>query len=678
MAVSFSAPLRLFLCLVLTFFSKLKAQVAGVALMQTYPIGRLAVALPSELEDESEETLELLQASTSGDQPAHAAFSPPVAKLPVALVALSSISSSRSSAEASDQSSRGSQGAHDASLLAREKEVPAGWFGAFTKDESTFDVDGVADNPDYPEALGRQVRQGDTVNMGGQADPAYRSHDGVPAHWFEESKSGGPTGAWRTGFPPLEGYHRQDMTSLPLHPREFKKHIPSAPVPDPGGVIARVFDTSRKKDAPWFDESMSRYDAFGRNSPPSEDSARFYWRERENKSWEEQSWNVSFGCATPGCVSKSETLKTFDAKKWQHARCRLSVGVHVTDYDDEYSREFVEYITVNGAHVSTHCDPGGHGCNSKTKKADRGLHPCVTDLPIDSMLQMEGTELKIAGKISEMVDECPVGGNLLSGVARVTCMVRRWPALITPPAVAVCKTTSLQCGEHGCTAKAKIPICREQGPPEKNEKCFLNVSIWQTDFDNDHGSEIVEFVKVNGKNVSTDIKPGRNPCKEVFLGKPSADALPAALNGGPAIGELELGLDAQSRALLAPLADETQTPRIACRRRLSGQIQDSSLAHRFGNGSKWSNEATRAEPLGNAVRLDESSGRALRPGEALKHSRAAPDEMKQIVTNKDVTKEVSSSGMVSALVEAKISRLVDECAKDGYLLNAQVSISCKR
>merc|ERR1711990_1094400 len=99
------------------------------------------------------------------------------------------------------------------------------------------------------------------------------------------------TGAWRTGFPPLEGYHRQDLTSLPLHPREFEKHIPSNPVPDPGGVIARAFDTSRKKVAQWFDESMSHYDSFGRNSPPSEDSQRFYWTELEKDSWKEESWN---------------------------------------------------------------------------------------------------------------------------------------------------------------------------------------------------------------------------------------------------------------------------------------------------------------------------------------------------------------------------------------------------
>ena len=105
--------------------------------------------------------------------------------------------------------------------------------------------------------------------------------------------------------------------------------------------------------------------------------------------------------------------------------------MHVTDFDDEYSREFVEWIIVNEAHLSTHCDPMGKGCNKSVSKEARGLHPCVSDYPLDTMLA-KSTTLNIAGKISDMVDECPVGDNLLSGVARLTCYMKPWPHQVPP------------------------------------------------------------------------------------------------------------------------------------------------------------------------------------------------------------------------------------------------------
>jgi len=585
-----------------------------------------------------------------------------------ALVALKSSSNggSRASAAATDQ--------HSTRLLARRKEVPAGWFGSFSKEESSFDHDGIGDSDDFPEKEAAKVSEhGNSVNMAAQEDPFYENQNALPSEWFEESISGGSTGAWRTGFPSAETFHNEGVKAVPWIPsrggRQKMTYIPSTAT-----SVGRMLDMNMKKDAPWFDQDISNYDEFGRNRPPSENSDRFYW------DWEKKSWSVPLTCSQPGCVANA-TLKTFDAKALQHAKCRLYVGVHLTDFDDEYSREFVEWIIVNGARINSRCDPMGKGCNTSVVEKDRGLHPCVSDYPLDNLLNItEGTELKIAGKISEMVDECPVNNNLLSGEARVTCYVKphppkpRTPSPVRPGTIDptnCSNSTPLQCWEPGCTANATAMACR---PPEKGQKCLLSVKIWQTDFDGDHGSkEVVEWVKVNGKNISKDLKPGRNPCKEVYEGKPASAASLAARNGGvpSAIGSAGrvgvadpgatadpgIGLDAQSAALLAPLPDDPLTPTVNCRRRVLGQPQANSLLH----GAMYTSRRRRKEE------------EERRP--EITHLRADPDEMKEIVTGQDVTEDVLAGK--EFLVDAKISRMVDECAKDGFLLNAQVFIECK-
>lgn len=444
--------------------------------------------------------------------------------------------------------------------------------------------------------------------------------------------------------------------------------------------IARALGMTKNKDAEWFDDDVNNYDDFGRNRAPSEDSDRFYW------DWEKKTWSVPLACKDPGCVANA-TLKTFDAKKMQHAHCRISVGVHMTDYDDEYSREYVEWIIVNGARINSRCDPMGESCcNSSIPDKDRGLHPCVTNFPLDNLLRDGTTNLKIAAKISEMVDECPVNGNLLSGEARVSCFVKPHPKPTKPPIPVEpdlrCDTNStvLQCSEHGCIANATAKVCR---PPETGQKCLLSVKIWQTDFDGDHGStEVVEWVKVNGEEVAKDFKPGRNPCKEACDGKPASEASLAAQRAGMSTGDSGISLDAQSAALLAPLPDDLQTPAMNCRRRVVAKLAQANSGFLGGfmgdvhgnNGSPQQQqqyqEPDRADRADSRTHLSELRGRPH-----ISHLRADPDEMKEIVTGQDVTEEIRAAGEV--YVDAKISRMVDECAKDGYLLNAEVVIVCK-
>merc|ERR1711972_403109 len=104
----------------------------------------------------------------------------------------------------------------------------------------------------------------------------------------------------------------------------------------------------------------------------------------------------------------------------------LSVGVHATDFDDEYSREHLDFIMVNGHQVNSLCDPMASGCGDTTPAKDRKLYPCVTDYLVSNTLVNDGT-FNISGKLNDMVDECPVEGNLLSGLAMVGCFVRPIP-----------------------------------------------------------------------------------------------------------------------------------------------------------------------------------------------------------------------------------------------------------
>jgi hypothetical protein len=134
--------------------------------------------------------------------------------------------------------------------------------------------------------------------------------------------------------------------------------------------------------------------------------------------------------------------------------------------------------------------------------------------------------LHIAAKIPKVVDECRYKGNLLSGVPMVTCLVSPKPTMlsvkppkhkITVPSLGNCHIQMpLQCPTRGCAAEIALPLsphCYEQG------KCKLDILVNQTDYDNKDGTpELIEYIKVDGKEVKKDLKPGQNPCKSAFKG----------------------------------------------------------------------------------------------------------------------------------------------------------------
>merc|ERR1740138_174112 len=134
-------------------------------------------------------------------------------------------------------------------------------------------------------------------------------------------------------------------------------------------------------------------------------------------SWTERAVNTTVTCEAIGCQASSY-LQVYDPAREEAASCKMSFGVHATDFDDK--DEVVQDLTVNGRLVTSSCQITSGTCNRSA-----ALWPCVTETPVDTLL--EDGRLFVQASISESVDECPYDGNLLSGVAVVTCMVRSLP-----------------------------------------------------------------------------------------------------------------------------------------------------------------------------------------------------------------------------------------------------------
>merc|ERR1712107_248800 len=82
----------------------------------------------------------------------------------------------------------------------------------------------------------------------------------------------------------------------------------------------------------------------------------------------------------------------------------------------------------------------------------------------------------------------------------------------------------------------------------------------QTDFDGDHGSlEQLDFIQVDGVTVKKNVKPGRNPCKEISLGNLSNNETVepfAAMVGEDVTPDSALGFKVNVTAKLSDMVDE--------------------------------------------------------------------------------------------------------------------------
>jgi len=386
----------------------------------------------------------------------------------------------------------------------RHEAHPPEWFSGYSDSESTY-------NPYHEEESKSLADRFDERGTGWNPSSDKGTAIGVPLakskRWFEETASAGNREAWKTYFPDLEDPMSEDAPPWRSSERGgFEQDYFSPQQALEGGSM-------NNKKANWFESSVDRYDSFGRITPPALESPR------RREEWSTSLHNTTLSCKSPGCIANSSlVIKGKAGEKLES--CRLSIHVHPTDFDDEYSREYIELLTLNGRSASTRCFPKAHGCNGVNGQE---LVPCLKDFPVDSLLGAD-KKLAISSRLSPMVDECPYDGNLLSGIVKVECLVQppwltrvktppgapqQWGRVIKPPATN--GTARLQCRRPGCAANATIQLSKDIGP---NATCKLTLVVNETDFDGDLKQvEEIEWVKLDGNITLEHKSPGKNPCK---------------------------------------------------------------------------------------------------------------------------------------------------------------------
>jgi len=401
------------------------------------------------------------------------------------------------------------------------------------------------------------------------------------------------------------------------------------------------------KDAAWFDIGADQYDGFGRPRLPSDLSDKYY------AEWSEMKRMMNLTCADPGCTANG-TLQVFEnLSVEEYKMCRLSVMLRATDFDDEYSRETVEWLTVNEKEVMRNFTPMAKGCGnlkpdvitslvetsqhaskngSKTTSnatssgtpsgasflvGDSPLYGFLSDIDVQELLGSNGS-LNIVGKISKYVDECPIDGNHFSAVAIVTCFHR--PILIPPttttttivaplaPAeLAINISRPVQCKAPGCTANILMTL------PDRikdNRTCKLTVRINNTDFDSpgDADVETIEWLQLNGNNETLGKISGTNPCQ------------------------------------LAQIETETISNDTSKKANISSDLNTTWIA--YENETLVDNVTVQSTLIRDYITL---------------------------LDQKDVTNMVAGGNLT---LSVKITDMVDECAIDGYLLYGIAELVC--
>lgn len=409
---------------------------------------------------------------------------------------------------------------------------PASWFGSFSQGESTYTEDGVdaGDLPRFVDSV--ELKDSEAADQ----HDAWRhdSWDVEGSEWFHESASAGHRAAWQTHFPALESGSLVDPVPGDRHfPSGDMRHTPvgwvqdyvvqgSDTTPDdlhPSNILKK---SAPWKDADWFDNSVQQYDGYGRQQlpdPHSSHSGRFLLQ-----GFKEKSVNVTIACKDPGCTG-SAVLQLYNPKKQEARHCRLNILMHPTDFDNEWSEEQMPHWKANGLVVTKGCNSGtlAAGCNKTTRQQ---LIPCLNAFDADRLVVDNNGTLELEGRISNLTDECPYEGNLLSAIATATCMVRE----IDMSAFKMTTTTTtpiprmnqevLQCKQNGCIAEALVPF--SPGLALNGGTCLLGLNVTQTDFDDAAGvPEEIEWIEVEGMNVTkAPVKPGKNPCVAKLKGTP--------------------------------------------------------------------------------------------------------------------------------------------------------------
>lgn len=395
--------------------------------------------------------------------------------------------------------------------------IGAAWFDSFPGGESTYDED--IDGTTFASKKSWQK----VTESGWEKRPDDPERGGARhADFFHESESGGPDKAWQTHYPALRGgVIGGDDDPLQWYlggdGQWAQEYAPSR--------FAGEHLNPQAKGAEWFDASVRQFDNLGRDRLPPKDSAK------RLLTWTERAVNTSLVCADPGCTATTQ-LVVYDPATEQAEHCHLSLLMHPTDFDDQYSGERLEWVDINNVTVNRDCFPMENGCNETTQKP---MFHCINDLSLDSIIDSTGV-LNISARIPDVVDECPYEGNLLSAVPVVTCMVTPLvpepeeppppePVLPEVPTTAqyVYRKGPLKCMERGCIARTSFNL---NETAVSLQECMMRVSVYQTDYDEEEGTvELIEYVTVDGTTLGTNYKPGGNPCRDEWAGRPRGEEL---------------------------------------------------------------------------------------------------------------------------------------------------------
>eukprot|EP00811_Abedinium_folium_P036802 NODE_9477_length_1422_cov_3.077220.p1 GENE.NODE_9477_length_1422_cov_3.077220~~NODE_9477_length_1422_cov_3.077220.p1 ORF type:complete len:373 (+),score=85.65 NODE_9477_length_1422_cov_3.077220:95-1213(+) len=198
--------------------------------------------------------------------------------------------------------------------------------------------------------------------------------------------------------------------------------------------------------------------------------------------------NATIGCRDPGCAANT-TVEVFDPSEYNAKQCYFTLYIHPTDFDDQYAGERLEYVRINNHSLNFDWAPMENGCNSST---DQLALPAIVDFPVDSLLVNDSTGdvsgyLFIEAAISDWVDECAYDGQMLAGVASVTCLLAdklsepQFPVPNGSPVSAASSSSSnssnstntssswsqaFTCPDRGCTAHAQVApsgVCNLSG-----------------------------------------------------------------------------------------------------------------------------------------------------------------------------------------------------------------------
>mmetsp|Transcript_15920 Transcript_15920/g.29943 ORF Transcript_15920/g.29943 Transcript_15920/m.29943 type:complete len:609 (+) Transcript_15920:150-1976(+) len=506
------------------------------------------------------------------------------------------------------------------------------FFGSFTDAESTFDADG----QDKIE----EVANPETVSVSDDILPTV-----APEVWFHETASGGAKEAWQTFDQASEdasfrgtapGWQRKDFGRYEQDwaPEESREK----------GNSGRLDG----KEATWFDVEVDQYDVFGRPRAPSPRSSRFY------VEWSKVSRTAEWSCGPPGCVANA-SLKVFEnVTEMEYKMCQLSVLVHATDFDDQYGREKIEWIVVNGKEAVRDVLPRApKGCQKSDNVTElRGSNVTVQKVLNTSLLAMQNASH--AQKAHLQKDET---GDVQDGLATQKDSKEDSAS-----------NSSTSAGEQAKTAKSSLPLypCLRDLPLEG-------------------------LITGDGMlTVSGKISPAVDECP---------------VNGNHLSGILAVSCFARPIVTLPPLTtteEETTTTTTTttvefktsdtkhfgcevpgCTASAVLAVDDFNLTTRKCTLTVRINETDYDEKDGTSevlewIKVNENTTSGnLKPGQNPCLEAESPTDRNYVnftvLDKKDVTTAIKDGVL---RVSLKITDMVDECAVEGRLLDGQADLSC--